>query len=221
MVTEIPQADNKPNPQPSPDPWGRVLAGVMSFLAVMISTAISAYIGTDDLPEPLPQPTEWAHTYVKQNGKVVEVPLVLALAGASPGQYVITRVPKAGDEELTTVVISGGPAPGPAPGPKPQPTELWCVIVEETGNESGGRTPQHAAVVLSKKFREMFGKDRFRLVDKDHGDEETGTYIQRAVGSKLPRMFIVTQATDVLYEGDLPATEDDAVALVNRLKEGK
>lgn len=124
------EADSSPSPQPSPDPWGRVLACIMSFLAVLISTVLAPYMSPETpatTPSPKPsQPTEWAHTYVKQNGKVVEVPLVLALAGSSPGRYVITRVPKTGDEELTTVVIGGGPSPldptpvAPAP-PKPSP----------------------------------------------------------------------------------------------------
>ena len=211
--------ETKPEPQPSPDPWGRVLTGVASFVAVVLSSLIASYLAPSEKTTP-------PNIFVTDSaGVVVDAPQIAALAGSQPGSYAITTWETGKKVESLSVVIGDGVGPGPQPKPEPKPepkpqpkpSELWCVIVEE----SHDRTPAQAAVILSTKFRAIFADKRFRVVDKDKGDADCAAYIQRAVGAKLPQIYIVSPAGDILHEGPLPTSEADAVALATRIKEGK
>ena len=204
-------------PQPSPDYPLRTFTAVFTAVASIL-TLVGSCIPSSSAPP--------ANIYVTDSaGVVVDAPQIAALAGSQPGSYLITTWETGKKVESLSVVIGDGVGPGPQPKPEPKPepkpqpkpSELWCVIVEE----SHDRTPAQAAVILSTKFRAIFADKRFRVVDKDKGDADCAAYIQRAVGAKLPQIYIVSPAGDIVHEGPLPTSEADAVALATRIKEGK
>jgi hypothetical protein len=99
-------------------------------------------------------------------------------------------------------------------------TDLWGIVVEE----SKGRTPQQAVVLLSTEVRKLFKDERLRIVDPTGPDgkpvpveEDMKKYVQRAVGKKC-WLFLVEPKGTVLYEGELPATVDAMKALVSKYK---
>ena len=213
----------KPEPQPSPDPWGRVLTGVASFVAVVLSSLIASYLAPSEKTTP-------ANIYVTDaTGVVVDAPQIAALAGSQPGSYAITTWETGKKVESLSVVIGDGAGPGPQPKPEPKPepkpdpkpqpkpSELWFICVEE----SKERDPKTTTQVLSNlELRAMFKDSRFRVVDKDV-PEDCGQWVQQSVGSKLPRLFLVSPKGDVYFSGDLPKTAAETIAVVNKIKEGK
>lgn len=104
------------------------------------------------------------------------------------------------------------PSPGPAPVPDP-PKNLWAIVVEE----SSERTPDQAAVLLSKEVRASVSN--FRIVDRDVISDDVKPYAERAQGSRLPVLFLVDDG-QVYYEGGLPETVADFTRLVSQIKEG-
>ena len=106
---------------------------------------------------------------------------------------------------LALLVVSGEPAP-------PLVTQLWGIVIEE----SHDRTAQQAIILTSKDVRAAFD-GRFRLIDKDN--TETGSvkqWIDRAVGKKLPYLFLTNESGQVVWEGALPETIDGMLELMRK-----
>ncbi len=128
----------------------------------------------------------------------------------------------------------GGPSPNPDPKPDPKPdpdplpvpTELWCIVIEE----SAKRTPQQGIVLASPKVRSLFpAAGGFRLFDpkNDKGEdnpapEELKLYVARVETGTLakPVCFLVDPKGQVYYEGTLPPTVDAMTVLVDKIKKG-
>jgi hypothetical protein len=106
------------------------------------------------------------------------------------------------------------PQPDPKPDPPPVPTELWAILVEE----SAERTPAQSIVLGSPEVRGLF-PGRFRILDKDI-KSNLQTYIDRSKGKQLPVLFLVDKGGTIYYEGALPPTVAEMVALVKKYKPG-
>jgi hypothetical protein len=114
------------------------------------------------------------------------------------------------------------PKPGPDPNPNPGPVaKAWIVVIEETQEASAqrGKFLEDRALVdyvAGKKWA-------VRVADKDaKGPDgkppaDLAPYLTRASGKQLPQMYIVSDARDVLYEGAVPATPADLLALLRKL----
>jgi len=208
-------------PQPSPDYPLRTFTAVFTAVASIL-TLVGSCIPSSSAPP--------ANIYVTDSaGVVVDAPQIAALAGSQPGSYLITTWETGKKVESLSVVIGDGVGPGPQPKPEPKPepkpdpkpqpkpSELWFICVEE----SKERDPKTTTQVLSNlELRAMFKDSRFRVVDKDV-PEDCGQWVQQSVGSKLPRLFLVSPKGDVYFSGDLPKTAAETIAVVNKIKEGK
>ncbi len=92
----------------------------------------------------------------------------------------------------------------PTPTPTP-PTQLYAVVVEETGDTS----PEHRIVLASPTVRGMFEKpEHFRVIDPD---TPTTPDIQRFKdrATQIPGntvLFLVSPDGTIHYEGELPKT---------------
>lgn len=121
-----------------------------------------------------------------------------------------------------------GPSPGPGPGPSPVPVpgaKLYVLIVTETAQQ----TPEQAAVINSKAADEYLKAKSWprRVADKDVKDEagnvptDLAAWIDKAKawqagGGKWPYLNIADGSGAVVYEGALPSTEAEYVALLKK-----
>jgi len=119
-----------------------------------------------------------------------------------------------------------GPSPDPGPGPTPVPSgKLFVLIVTETAQQ----TPQQAAVINSKAADEYIAAKSWqrRVADKDTVDEngkvptDLAAWLDKAKawnagGGKWPYLNIADGSGAVVYEGALPATEAEYVALLKK-----
>jgi len=158
---------------------------------------------------------------------------------APPGQYVIrnlavnfTKKLVAQGKAVVTIgdaapVPPGPTPPGPTPEPpKPVPTALFGIVVEETKD----RTPAQAALILSAEVEAAFKQagGQWRTIDpwdntgkrKDLG-AALNKYSARADELKIrPALFIAAPNGTVYYEGKLPATVAETLALVAKIRKG-
>ena len=115
------------------------------------------------------------------------------------------------------------PNPTPPPTPTPGPL-LWITVVEDTNLNN--RTPQQAAVYASKALRDAVaaGHLRWRLINANMRDAagkvpaELAPYFVHVQGKTLPWMMFEDAAGNLLYEGPLPATADQVLALVQKYR---
>ena len=119
-----------------------------------------------------------------------------------------------------------GPSPDPGPGPTPVPSgKLFVLIVTETAQQ----TPQQAAIINSKAADEYIAAKSWqrRVADKDTVDEngkvptDLAAWLDKAKawnagGGKWPYLNIADGSGAVVYEGALPATEAEYVALLKK-----
>lgn len=121
-----------------------------------------------------------------------------------------------------------GPSPGPGPGPSPTPVpgaKLYVLIVTETSQQ----TPEQAAVINSKAADEYLKAKSWqrRVADKDVVDEngkvpaDLAAWLDKAKawnagGGKWPYLNIADGSGAVVYEGPLPATEAEYLALLKK-----
>jgi len=119
-----------------------------------------------------------------------------------------------------------GPSPDPGPGPTPVPSgKLFVLIVTETAQQ----TPQQAAVINSKAADEYIAAKSWqrRVADKDTVDEngkvptDLAAWLDKAKawnagGGKWPYLNIADGSGAVVYEGALPATEAEYLALLKK-----
>lgn len=139
-------------------------------------------------------------------------------------QYVVSWW-TAGDLEgvSTTITVDYIPAPAPVPvPPAPTPTppvpptpapvvagKRFIVIVEETGDAVPARGVMLANAALAARIKDK--GHLWRCVDKDNktasgnAPADLAPYIDRAKATKVPRLFIVAETGDVVFEGDPPA----------------
>ena len=140
----------------------------------------------------------------------------------TPAATEITLVWPAGPLQIEVV---GSPVPPDPPVP-PVPVTglLWITVVEDSNLNH--RTPQQAAVYASKALRDAVatGHLRWRLINANMLDT-TGTlpaelapYFTRAKGKTLPWMMFEDAAGNLLYDGTLPATAGEVVALVQKYR---
>jgi hypothetical protein len=88
--------------------------------------------------------------------------------------------------------------------------------------ESKERTPQQASIYTSTSLRQELAnrKLEWRLLDKDQSAPgELAQWVRKATagGAKLPMLFAVTADGKAAYEGALPATDKDVIALIGRV----
>jgi hypothetical protein len=119
-----------------------------------------------------------------------------------------------------------GPSPDPGPGPTPVPSgKLFVLIVTETAQQ----TPQQAAVINSKAADEYIAAKSWqrRVADKDTVDEngkvptDLAAWLDKAKawnagGGKWPYLNIADGSGAVVYEGAMPATEAEYLALLKK-----
>lgn len=141
-------------------------------------------------------------------------------------------------EEVEVEVVIGDKVP-PFPDPKPYPPvpvppvpepkppapdvlkQLWILVVEETEQASADRGKFFASTTLAKYVKDKGHK--FRCVDQDAKDAAGKTpadlapWIARAKAKKLPVLFLVNQAGDVLFEGPVPATPGEVLAAIQKV----
>ena len=117
------------------------------------------------------------------------------------------------------------PVPPPPP-PPPPPADLWGAIVIEESNE---RTAEQAAVLLSQELALYFetAKLAYRIEDQDAEGPDGNTpadlkpYIERAKkAGNLPRVFVIATDGTIVFEGYLPATSSQFVALMRQYAKG-
>jgi len=158
----------------------------------------------------------------------------IAMPAADGQVYLVLSVVTPGGQLVMpfTVVPYGaptpgpGPSPGPGPGPIPVPGgKLFVLIVTETAQQ----TPQQAAVINSKAADEYIAAKSWqrRVADKDTVDEngkvptDLAAWLDKAKawnagGGKWPYLNIADGSGAVVYEGALPATEAEYVALLKK-----
>lgn len=158
----------------------------------------------------------------------------IAMPAADGQVYLVLSVVTPGGQLVMpfTVVPYGvptpgpGPEPGPGPGPIPVPGgKLFVLIVTETAQQ----TPQQAAVINSKAADEYIAAKSWqrRVADKDTVDEngkvptDLAAWLDKAKawnagGGKWPYLNIADGSGAVVYEGALPATEAEYVALLKK-----
>lgn len=119
-----------------------------------------------------------------------------------------------------------GPSPDPGPGPTPVPSgKLFVLIVTETAQQ----TPQQAAIINSKAADEYIAAKSWqrRVADKDTVDEngkvptDLAAWLDKAKawnagGGKWPYLNIADGSGAVVYEGAMPATEAEYLALLKK-----
>ena len=92
---------------------------------------------------------------------------------------------------------------------------MWLIIVEETAE----RTPEQARVLLDPTVRKWMEKNghHFRTCDKDQSAEDLQEWIHRALqAADLPRLFAVSESGEVVFEGPLPHSPLEMLALVKK-----
>jgi hypothetical protein len=114
-----------------------------------------------------------------------------------------------------------GPTPPPPPPPPPTPVvvkTLWILVVEETAEASANRGEFFANRELIDRIRAK--GHRYRVADKDVKDKDgrqpadLAPWLKRAAGKSLPQLFLISQDGDILFEGPLPKTPAELVALM-------
>lgn len=156
-------------------------------------------------------------------------------AADSPGVYKVVFVTASGDVPLvaqTVITYDGPPAPpGPGPnppGPQPVPpgpapgpvSKLYVVVIEDTLQSKSNRGAYYANKALLDRVKSKGWQ--FRVEDKDvknaagQTPPDLAAYVRAAAG-KEPYAFLVNQDGKVLFEGALPATPADLLALIQKV----
>jgi hypothetical protein len=143
----------------------------------------------------------------------------------NPGTYLLAVVAPSQDGlRYAEIEIQVGPKPNPTPPPDPTPVPgvfKWTIIVYESGDLV--RNPQAAAVIKSAKVKQLASSNgrSFRAVDKDSKDESGVVHRDIApwvalAGDNLPRLFLASEDGTILYNGPLPKTVDEMLALLRK-----
>jgi hypothetical protein len=184
-------------------------------------------------------PTAAASRYVEiaereNTGKVTGSTVVFASRTA--GDYTFVLAVALGDvvdqtvytlhnQEVPPTPTPPDPAPPNPTPPTPTPGPLlWITVVEDSNLNN--RTPQQAAIYASKALRDAVaaGGLRWRLINanmRDAGGKvpaELVPYFEHVKGKTLPWMMFEDAAGRLLYEGPLPATADQVLALVQKYR---
>jgi hypothetical protein len=121
-------------------------------------------------------------------------------------------------DSAASFTVGGEPQPDPKPDPPP-PTpgplaEMWVIVVEE----SSDRTPAQAQVLFTYSLPNWLARNghHFRLVDRDQPAEDLSAWIAQAEQHDLPRLFLVGEDGEAVYEGPLPETIAEMMALVKK-----
>lgn len=128
-------------------------------------------------------------------------------------------VTQPGPKPSPPVPVPPGPTPVPVP-PTPVPPapvaaqRLYLMVVEETAQASQNRAAYLTDKALTARIKER--GHVARLIDQNTTPvtADIKPYLDKAKGQKLPRLFIVKLTGGVLWEGDLPATPADFIALI-------
>lgn len=231
-------------PRPTPAPGAIPRLGTDDLYVVDAKEACFALASPDGLVVVSvdPGPLRIRGRFV--GGKGVETrtfqgPTVIVVEAQGTGRAELIVV-KAGAKSETDVfrqvldVAGGPPEPKPPEPPGPKPPEppvppkppaqqrLWLIVIEETGEATKGRGVFFADAALHQRIKDK--GHRFRVVDKDVKDAGGQTpadvrpYVEHARSSsaKLPRLYLVTTAGDVLFAGDVPSTPAALVALLEK-----
>ena len=124
--------------------------------------------------------------------------------------------------EQHEVIVGERIEPDPPPPPPPPVTEeLWVMVIEE----SSQRTPEQAAVLVSRKVLDWFRsneKRHWRLIDQDvvgesdEVPEDLAKWLKMAEGQSLPRVFIINENGGLVDQMPLPATPETMIELLDQ-----
>lgn len=114
-----------------------------------------------------------------------------------------------------------GPTPGPGPGPSPGPlAKAWIVIIEATAEAKADRGQWVRDQDLLKYIKDKGWRLRHSDVNAKDATGNTPTdlvpYIKRASGKAMPQVYVVGDDGKVRYEGALPATPADMLAILKK-----
>jgi hypothetical protein len=156
-------------------------------------------------------------------GKVAWVGSPYATVTAqSPGKIAIVLmcVDAGGVGQLAALEVAVGPFPepdpqpdpDPAPQPHPEPGKRWLLLIEESSQRH--LHPGLADLITSPTLRAYAREQghQVRFWDKDlaraaNAPPDALPWFSRA-GADLPRVFVLTEQGNILYEGPPPAAAD-------------
>jgi len=163
----------------------------------------------------------------------------LRVQGNAPGTFRIVYIAASAEGKLsewatTAIVVGGGnpvpPGPGPGPGPTPPPdplpaiTSAYVLVIEETAEAAAGRGTFFTDQDVAAWFRAN-PNWKPRAVDKDIKDPATGKtpagfqpWLDKVKGKTLPQILVIDQDGNVRYQGDMPKTPADLLALLKGIK---
>ena len=162
---------------------------------------------------------------------------------STPGKYSVVFWTKGEVEGVRTVIVVDGTPPGPTPGPTPTPPDppgpsaspfplpgLRVLILYESGDLTK-LTPGQNSVIFGKTARDLLqskcvvgpdGKTReYRIYDKDQAPlSDSPTWVNAAARPRPPTLpWLIVGNGKGGYEGPLPGSVAEFVALVNKYAE--
>lgn len=157
---------------------------------------------------------------------------VYRFAADEPGTFRVVFVAAQGDVPViaqTVILYEGNPSPVPGPpgppnpvppGPTPAVSKLYVVVIEETMSAKANRASYYADTKLLERIKSKHYA--FRVEDRDVRNAagqvppDLAPYIKAASG-KEPYAFLVNEKGKVLWEGPLPTTPADLLALIQKV----
>lgn len=157
---------------------------------------------------------------------------IFTVEAVHTGKVELLLVPVGGDAKSVirrTLEVTGArPPPEPIPDPKPDPKpapyvgKFSMVVIEETEMAANNR----GAFFADKELRDYLAtklNGKPRIADKDVVDstgqppKDLAPYLNHAKGKGLPQLYLIAPDGAVLYEGNLPKTPAELIALVKKV----
>lgn len=159
---------------------------------------------------------------------------VLPSQGLPAGRYRFVAVGSLNDEhavvEFAVVVGEPGPGPGPTPPPPPPgpdpppgpvtPSELWVVLIEETGAAARTRLGWLSNPTLTAAMKRA--GNHYRIVDKDvvgadgKPPSDVLPYLAGARIAGVPQVYLVDATGKTRWSGKVPATPEELAKLIDQ-----
>lgn len=163
------------------------------------------------------------------------------VSASAAGRYTLTAYTALGDEpsEPETCIISVGsapvpPSPGPGPGPTPVdptvtplPAEGLRVLIVSENEARSELSPQQAGAIFGTKLAaylnancvKVGGKPEWRILDPNAPMENAGdVWVEAMKRPRAAHHWLLVSNGKAGWEGPLPKTYDEIVAIVERVK---
>jgi hypothetical protein len=148
-----------------------------------------------------------------------------------PGEYqvalIVTAEGQIATDQKVITITGDGPGPEPKPDPPkpdptpPQPAKLYVVIIETTASAVAARgqmlTNQELAKRMSDKGHRWRVVDQFVTDQNGQPPDDVARYIAKAKTKTLPQLFLVDEHGNPRFEGDLPRTPAELLALIQKV----